>query len=159
MSARRGSLLRTITELNSELPGTLAADDDSNVLLKVPGGWRRTEAFTVMRASEVLFHHGPLTVTMPSPMVDYLADPQGKELVDAILARQSGRPLTTARQLQDVPPGTLLQDKDGDRLRKVGTSSVRYVQGPGKQVPCDTIGVHDAARLFAPFTVVKENTP
>lgn len=85
-----GTLLRTIEQMDAELPGTVGSNDNSDTFIRVPGGWRNTEGFVTFDSEDMLKYWGPLTVTRRSPLDAHLQDPAGIALVDGINARKAG---------------------------------------------------------------------
>lgn len=144
-----GTLLRTTEALDAQLPGAIAADDNSDTYVRVPGGWRSTAGFTIFDSHQMLKYWGPLTLTSKSPLDEHLADPEGIALVEAIHDRKLGK-VTRHSQMEALAPGTVLQDKDGDKLAK-GTDGRWYYTKLDVQLATGTI-----LATFGPLQVVVE---
>lgn len=60
--------------------------------------------------------------------------------------------LTTARQVQDIPPGSTLRDKDGARLVKLGNMQLRYIE---PESPADVQhSIHNVLLLWGPLDLL-----
>lgn len=79
MTVCPGALLRTTEDLEAQLPGAQATDDDGDLLIRVPGGWRRPQAFVIFTSEETLMFFGTLVLTQASPLDAHLADPEGQQ--------------------------------------------------------------------------------
>lgn len=145
-----GTLLRTVEEMDAQLPGAVAADDNSDTYIRVPGGWRSTVGFTVHNSQAILKHWGPLCLTSKSPLDEHLADPEGIRLVEAIHTRKADAEyqqlallernevdaaadsklgmVTRHSQMEALPVGTVLRDQDGDKLAKGTDGRWRYTK-------------------------------
>lgn len=144
-----GTLLRTVEDLSAQLPGAIGADANSDTFIRVPGGWRPSSGYTTYDCQQVLKYWGPLTLTSKSPLDEHLADPEGVALVEAIHDRKLGK-ITRHSEMDALAVGTVLQDKDGDKLSK-GTDGRWHYTKLDVQLATGTI-----LATFGPLRVVVE---
>lgn len=146
-----GTILRSVDQLEALNPGAVLAAHDGDQLVRVPNGWRYVDT-TVARglwpSADVLELCGPVTLVQHSPMDAMLADPKGKQLVQAIHDRQVHKQITRPDQLDALPVDTVLRDRDGDLVRSQGGGWWRYDK---LHVVLNTSVI---ARTFAPLQVV-----
>lgn len=144
-----GTIVRSVAELEALNPGAVLVDADGDNVVRTPDGWRYTPGGKTTWESAVLLSVcGPLTLEQPSPMDAMLADPVGQQLVQDIHDRQVHKQITRPEQLDALPVGTVVRDRDGDKACKLEDGWWDYTKLAA------TLEARDIARTFAPLQVV-----
>lgn len=146
-----GTILRSVEALDALNPGAVLADHEGDDMVRVPNGWRYVEAAistATWPSADVLGLCGPVTLVQHSPMDAMLADPEGQQLVQDIHDRKAHMQITRPEQLDALPVGTVVRDRDNDLARNLGDGWWDYARLGA------TLEARDIVRSFAPLQVV-----